>query len=119
MPKVTLYYPENKKRILDKASEILKRDNSSLSKFLIKKAEEYNRLHEPGNPQQLLERFDKSKPYIAPKKCHMERCPSPATCVCEWVPTGTLYACCRVHADGHVRGNPVHWKLRSGSEVSR
>jgi len=80
---------------------------------------DYVEKHERGNPQQTLIKGEQHKPYIAPKKCHMHLCPNPATCVCEWTPTGTLYACCRVHAEGHVRGNPIHWKLRDGLEVSK
>ena len=114
MAKITLYYPEEKKRILDKASEILKRDESSLSKFLIKKAEEHVRLHEPGNPQQVLENY--GKPYIAPKTCHIQQCPNPAVKVMEF--RGRLFACCEEHAKAHDR-NSYEWRIREDLEVSR
>jgi len=67
--KITLYIPPEKKEIVNKASNILERENSSLSKFFIEKIEEYYRLHEKGNPQQLLSHlFKNGKPYIAPKE---------------------------------------------------
>ena len=55
--------------MVKKASLILERENSSLSKFFIEKLEEYYRLHEKGNPQQILTHlFKNGKPYRAPKE---------------------------------------------------
>ncbi len=53
--KLTLYIPEEAKGIIKTAKEIFKREKSSLSQFLIKSLIEYNRLHEPGNPQQRID----------------------------------------------------------------
>lgn len=48
------YYPESFRLTLNKLEEILDREGSNLSKFIREKASEHVRLHEPGNPQQLL-----------------------------------------------------------------
>jgi len=68
--KLTLYIPPEKKQLIQKASQILERENSSLSKFFVEKIEEYYRLHYEGNPQQTLTHlFKNGKPYRAPSQC--------------------------------------------------
>ena len=71
--------------------------------------------HEPGNPQQVLERYHKGKPYIAPKKCHIHSCPNPATKVMEF--RGQLFACCEEHARSHDR-NSYEWRLREDLDIA-
>ena len=55
MPSITLYVSEINEAIIEKAKEMLDRENSSLSKLFIKTVQQYVRLHEPGNPQQRLD----------------------------------------------------------------
>ena len=68
--KLTLYIPPEKKQLVQKASQILERENSSLSKFFVEKIEDYCKLHGEGNPQQTLTHiFKNGKPYRAPSQC--------------------------------------------------
>lgn len=61
-----IYVPPNKKEVVKKGKDILEREGTSLSKFIVEKIEEYVRLHEPGNPQQRLDTIAKlGKPYRA------------------------------------------------------
>jgi hypothetical protein len=53
--KLQIYIPPLKKDIVNKTKELLEREGSSLSQFLLAAIEEYYRLHEPGNPQQRLD----------------------------------------------------------------
>jgi len=74
----TFYVPAEKKIFLKKLKEILRREGKSISHFLMEQIEAYVILHEPGNPQQLLERyFTHSEPYVAPKTCGFKSCSKP------------------------------------------
>lgn len=74
--KCQIYVPPAKKKMLTEVRVMLEREGSSLSKFLVEKAEEYHRLHDPGNPQQLLPVILKlGKAYIAPGPlCEVRDC---------------------------------------------
>lgn len=74
--KCQIYVPPGKKKMLQEVREMLDREGKSLSKFVIEKAEEYHRLHDPGNPQQLLDVIMKlGKAYHAPGPlCEVRDC---------------------------------------------
>jgi hypothetical protein len=55
MTKLTLYVPEEMKGLVKKAKEVFKRENKSLSEYLLNCLSGYVKLHEPGNPQQRLD----------------------------------------------------------------
>lgn len=53
--RLTLYVPENLIPTFRQLQDILKREGSSLSKWVRQNAISYVRLHEPGNPQQRID----------------------------------------------------------------
>jgi len=64
------YVPEDFEITMEKMTKILVREGKSLSEWVREQIRNYVRLHEPGNPQQLLERFQDGKgPYIARECC--------------------------------------------------
>ena len=91
------YVPESFQRILEKMEEILKREGTSLSKWIRQTIAEYVRTHEPGNPQQRMDRYKDldAKPYIAPKGCGF--CHEAATGVLRFKPTDSLVPLCEEH----------------------
>ena len=111
--RTTLYLDE---KLWKEFKTICAREGHKMSNKIERWINEYVKEHNPGNPQQVLERFNKSKPYIAPKKCHIQQCPNPAVKVMEF--RGQLFACCSEHAKAHDR-NSYEWRLRSDLEVSR
>ena len=48
------YVPPEWEEVLKKLEEIVKRENRTFSEWVREAANSYVRLHEPGNPQQLL-----------------------------------------------------------------
>jgi len=91
------YVPESFERILSQMEEILKREGSNLSKWIRQTIAEYVRQHEPGNPQQRLERYkDKdAKAYVAPKTCGF--CHRDATELLRFKPNCALVPLCLEH----------------------
>lgn len=70
--KIVIYIPKSFQQTQKKLMEILKREGKSLSEWHRQNAFEYVRLHEPGNPQQVLPHYqNNSGPYHA-LKC--DRC---------------------------------------------
>lgn len=64
------YIPNDFEITFQKLLGILKRENKSVSKWIRENAENYVRLHEPGNPQQTLTRILKhGSAYKAPLQC--------------------------------------------------
>jgi len=64
------YIPQDFEIIFQKLEKILKRENKSLSKWIRENAENYVRLHDAGNPQQILTHILKNgKPHRAPSQC--------------------------------------------------
>jgi hypothetical protein len=49
--RVTVYVPSEKQEVIKKAKELFKKDNKSLSTFLVETLENYVATHYPGNPQ--------------------------------------------------------------------
>ena len=96
--KFTFYVPLEKKRILEKLKEILKREGKSVSQFILEQIEAYVMLHEPGNPQQLLERYvTHSEPYVAPTKCGFRSCNEPCVAIAVHKKTGYELPVCKFH----------------------
>ena len=106
--KVTLY--TKRKDIVKKASEILKREGSSLSEFFNDSIAEYVRLHDKGNPQQRIDvvLFDK-KAYEAPKFCGIRGCNGQATGFGVYLLTDKKYALCKAHYK--LYGESQGWRI--------
>jgi len=105
------YVPNGFRPTLEKFEKILKREGSNLSKWFRQQATDYVRRHEPGNPQQLLTRYDEEnqQPYVAPRPCAMKFCPNPAAGTAFNIPSGKEWALCRRHLES-IR-NSSNWTL--------
>jgi hypothetical protein len=57
--KLQIYVKPENKEVVAKTKIMLKREGSTLSKFITEKILEYYRTHEPGNPQQRLDTIAK------------------------------------------------------------
>jgi hypothetical protein len=116
--KVTLYVPVAKQRLVSNIKDILKREGSSVSRFMIEKFEEYYRLHEPGNPQQRLDTIMKlGKAYHAPKPiCGFKHCLRDIVGVGVYLPNGKEYGLCTIHLDEAKELGPKVWRILSRSE---
>jgi len=90
------YVPESFERIIEKMEKILKREGSNLSKWIRQNIEEYVRRHEPGNPQQRIERYKDgdAKPFISAKGCAY--CNRDATRALRWK-KDRLVPLCKLH----------------------
>jgi len=101
------YVPENFQETLKKMEAILKREGSSLSKWIRQQIGEYVRVHEPGNPQQTMRRYaEVGKPYVAMGKCVY--CPRPAVTTGVYR-DGREYRLCGVHRSRYARSKD--WKI--------
>jgi hypothetical protein len=111
--KVTLYVPVTKQLLVTNIKTILKREGSSVSRFVMDKFEEYYRLHEPGNPQQRLDIILKlGKAYHAPKPiCGFKDCLRDVAGVGVFLQNGKEYGLCTRHlAEAKKLGVKV-WRL--------
>jgi hypothetical protein len=96
--KFQIYVPEDKKELVLKVKFMFEREGSSISKFIIKQLEDYYRLHEPGNPQQLLDRYENGKKaYVAADPCFFN-CGRPSEFLASYSKEDRLYKVCKVHA---------------------
>ena len=94
------YVPKSFEAVFEKLETILKREGSNLSKWARQQAADYVRLHEPGNPQQPIERYLRekdAKPYVAPRKCAIVECPNNAVGTAIFKPDKTEWAFCKYH----------------------
>lgn len=108
--RITLYYSETFQPIYSKLKKILTREGTSISEWFRKQAEEYVRRHDPGNPQQILERFVKhGRPYFAPAKCSLKPCGREAVVVAEWK-DGVRYYVCKTHLETVVKRSK-DWRI--------
>ena len=119
------YVPEASEDTIYDLKAILKREGSSLSKWIRDNAEHYVRLHEPGNPQQRLDTILKlGKAYHADGPiCGFKDCLRNAIAVGVFLPDKKTLHLCTIHLravqDDHRNWNilqdgPVH----KGSEES-
>lgn len=105
-----IYLPETFQPTYSKLKKILRREGTSISEWFRKQAEEYVRRHDPGNPQQILERFVKHRrPYFAPAKCSLKPCGREAVVVAEWK-DGRRYYVCSVHLETVVKRSK-DWRI--------
>jgi hypothetical protein len=111
--KVTLYVPVAKQRLIQDVKQVLKREGSSISRFMIDKFEEYYRLHEPGNPQQRLDTIIKlGKAYHAPSPiCGFKDCLRDVVAVAIYLRTQTEYGLCQKHLAEAKELGPKVWKF--------
>lgn len=112
--KLTLYVPVDKQLLVDNVRGPLKREKSSISRFLIEKLEEYWTLHEPGNPQQRIDVILRlGKAYHAPSPiCGFKNCYRDAVAVGHFKPNGRDYGLCVKHK-GEAQENPQAWMILS------
>ena len=90
-----IYIPEEFKSQWKKFVEICKRDNSSAGEKIRDYVATFVRLHDPGNPQQLIVTFLKGeKAYVAPK-CFV--CGAGATCFVVNLQNQKRYPACQQH----------------------
>jgi hypothetical protein len=111
--KVTLYVPVAKQRLIQDIKQVLKREGSSISRFMIDKFEEYYRLHEPGNPQQRLDIVLKlGKAYHAPNPiCGFKDCYRDVVAVGIYLQTQTEYGLCEKHLAEAKQLGPKVWRF--------
>jgi len=86
MPKEKrFYHPEDFEPTMKKMDKILWREGKSLSLWIREQIREYVRLHEPGNPQQLMERYQNHDgPYYAGGPCSFVGCSLDASWIGEY-----------------------------------
>jgi hypothetical protein len=113
--KLTIYIPKSKKPLIQEARRIMKREGSSLSKFLLEKIEQYYDLHEPGNPQQRIDTILKlGKAYYAPKPlCGFKNCLRDSIAIGFYVPHQEKYGLCEKHL-AQVKNDSQNWKIKGG-----
>jgi hypothetical protein len=112
------YVPASFEHTFDLLQTILKREGSSLSRWVRDNAESYVRLHEPGNPQQRLDVIMKlGKAYHAPKPiCGFKDCFRDVAGVGVFVQNGKEYGLCERHLKEAKEQGPKVWRALSWSE---
>jgi len=111
--KRTFYVPEEYQPLIDKLMRILRREGKSLSRWILENAVEYVSLHEPGNPQLLMNRFIKPPEPVQPAEAPSPKPPEPkGPCSsCRWLDA-------RSHAPrGYCKRRDVFiapWALQQG-----
>lgn len=109
---VQIYINKHRRGIYESLQEILKRDGKSFSSWVLDYAQDYVRLHEPGNPQQRLDTILKiGKAYHSPSKiCGFKDCMRDAVGVAFYVPRNEEYGYCSIHAKD-IKDHADLWKV--------
>jgi len=109
--KFMIYVPPEKKRIYEKLKHILRREGRTVSRWFLEQAEIYVRLHEPGNPQQVLNHFfENDKPYRAPKICGFRSCGKPCVAIAVH-DSGFEMPVCAYHIK--ILSQEPEWKIKN------
>jgi len=94
-----IYVPAEFEPTMETLKEILKREGRSISGWIRDNADQYVRLHEPGNPQQRLDTILKlGKAYHAPGPiCGFKNCLRDGVAVGIFLPTKKPFHICSIH----------------------
>ena len=97
--KLMLYVPVDKRELVEKLREILKREGKTLSRFFFEYAQRYYEQHKAGNPQLLMVHYVKpEEPQPFRVKCpYLSGVLSPNEVYCRkagmWVKSIRCYSC--------------------------
>jgi hypothetical protein len=110
---VQIYINKHRRGIYESLQEILKRDGKSFSSWVLDYAQDYVRLHEPGNPQQRLDTILKlGKAYHAPSPiCGFKDCLRDVVAVAVFQKTKETYGLCAVHRKEAEELGPEVWRF--------
>jgi len=118
-PVVHIYVKPERIHLYHRIRDILRREGKSLSDFIWEQIESYVRLHEPGNPQQRIDRFiNHDKPYIAPVKCGFgskkNPCDKPAVAIAI-SESGKEMPVCKYHFVLIAQSKTSKWRIKDYS----